>query len=183
MYCVFDIVADGSLQMNADPFGRSRRPRCAALGTQCPRNVRKCSTTAVLFFGEWFPSTHWTVVGPTIVGTCCSNSSGVPKGSLRPDTNNVGTVMSGKCPTRRLSGFPGGCRGYDSNTTAAADRPSATATEQARPPKLRPPYARRSSGAPGRSRFARPRHPRPDNPSLRNAPTPQRRRSPRARIR
>ena len=104
-----------------------------------PRNLRTISTTASLFFGEWLPSTHSRVVGAGIAGACCSNSVGVPNGSLRPEAKSVGTEMSLKCSVRSLSGLPGGCSGYDNRTRAAADSPSATATEHARPPKLRPP--------------------------------------------
>ena len=61
---------------------------------------------------SWRPrSIHTCSTGAAMVAVHRMSSSGVPNGSLVPDTNRHGTVMWRRCSTRNRSGCFGGCSG------------------------------------------------------------------------
>ncbi len=67
------------------------------------------------------------------------NSSAEAKVSRVPEQNKVGTLICGKCPSRRFSGLDGGCSGYANKAKAPTSIPWETTCEAIRPPIDLPP--------------------------------------------
>ena len=112
------------------------------------RNARAISRTSVgALVNEWLPRADATSATPPRADR---RSSGLPKGSFSPcmtASRVPATVTICASAARDFSGFPGGCSGKDSASTASA--PTASAVRQAtRAPALRPPTTNGRGNAP-----------------------------------